>query len=525
MVLIGDMLHRDARLLTRKVGVVEGDKSLTYGELNSRVNRFANALSKMGLTKGDKIAFMGNNSHQFVEFYFAAAKGGFVSVPVNARFSAEEATYLIKNSEASTLIYADDVAGAVKRIRESVPEITRCVSTGRSEAGAMPYEGLLENASDQEPHAGVSPDDITMIMYTSGATGAPKGVVATQRNIMANTNTQCLELDIVPEDVTVLAMPIYHNGGLWPTMSTVYRGGTVVLMPRFDLDTLLQVVQDHKGTLLNLVPTMLLRLVSHPNLSSYNLDSLRIIMYAGAPIPLEQLKNAMRILGPHRFYNSLGSTESNGNLISMRTTQHALEGIMASKLGSVGIDAMGVEIAIVDDQGNELPPGTVGEIIGRGDNISPGYWKLPQESAETFKSGWLYTGDMGYRDEDGFIFIVDRRKDIIISGGENIASREVEEVLYAHPAVHEATVIGVPDREWGEAVKAIVALKPGFAGKVDEAELIEFCRPRLAGYKRPRSIDFISELPKNAVGKIDKGSLKRYYRDLYEQKGIKAALG
>ena len=167
----------------------------------------------------------------------------------------------------------------------------------------------------------------------------------------------------------------------------------------------------------------------------------------------------------------------------------------------------------------------MGEIIGRGDNISPGYWKLPQESAETFKSGWLYTGDMGYRDEDGFIFIVDRRKDIIISGGENIASREVEEVLYEHPAVHEATVIGVPDREWGEAVKAIVALKPGFEGKVNEAELIEFCRPRLAGYKRPRSIDFIPELPKNAVGKIDKGSLKRYYRDLYEQKGIKAALG
>ena len=193
MVLIGDMLRRDARLLTRKVGVVEGDKSLTYGELNSRVNRLANALSKLGIRKGDKIAFMGNNSHQFVEFYFAVAKGGFVSIPVNARFSAEEATYLIKNSEASTLIYADDVAGVVKKIRESVPEITRCVSTGKSEAGAMSYEGLLENASDQEPHANVSPDDMTMIMYTSGATGAPKGVVATQRNIMANTNTQCLE--------------------------------------------------------------------------------------------------------------------------------------------------------------------------------------------------------------------------------------------------------------------------------------------------------------------------------------------
>jgi acyl-CoA synthetase (AMP-forming)/AMP-acid ligase II len=198
---------------------------------------------------------------------------------------------------------------------------------------------------------------------------------------------------------------------------------------------------------------------------------------------------------------------------------------MASKLGSVGIDAMGVEIAIVDDRGNELPRGVVGEITGKGDNISPGYWKLPNESAETFRNGWLYTGDMGYRDEDGFIFIVDRRKDIIISGGENIASREVEEILYEHPAVYEATVIGVPDKEWGEAVKAVVALRPEFKGNVDEAELIEFCRPRLAGYKRPRSIDFVAELPKNAAGKIDKGSLKRYYKDLYERIGIKAALG
>jgi acyl-CoA synthetase (AMP-forming)/AMP-acid ligase II len=525
MVLIGDMLRRDARLLTRKVGVVEGDKNLSYGELNSRVNRLANALSNLGTKKGDRIAFIGNNCHQFVEFYFAAAKAGLVSVPVNARFSAEEAAYIIRNSEAATLIYGDDMEAVVKGIRESVPEITRYISTGKSEASALSYEGLLESASDEEPPIQVSPDDMTMIMYTSGATGAPKGVVATQRNITANTNTMCLELDIVPEDVTALAMPIYHNGGLWPTMSIVYRGGTNILMPRFDLDALLQIIQDRKVTFLNLVPTMLLRLVSHPNLSSYDLDSLRTIMYAGAPIPLEQLKNAMRILGPHRFYNSLGSTESNGNLISMRTSQHALEGPLASKLGSVGIDAMGVQIEIVDDLGNELPRGVVGEIIGKGDNISPGYWKLPKESAETFRNGWLYTGDMGYRDEDGFIFIVDRRKDIIISGGENIASREVEEILYEHPAVYEATVIGVPDKEWGEAVKAIVALRPEFKGNVDEAELIEFCRPRLAGYKRPRSIDFVAELPKNAAGKIDKGSLKRYYKDLYERKGIKAALG
>jgi long-chain acyl-CoA synthetase len=525
MMLIGDMLRRDARLFARKVGVIEGERQFTYQELNRRVNRLANALLKIGMVKSDKIAFMGNNSHQFVEFYFAIAKGGFVSAPVNARFSADEAAYILKNSETTLLIYSEDMEETVQKIRLIVPEIKQYISTGKADSGVLSYEELLANASEEEPNQTVHPDDMTMIMYTSGATGLPKGVMATQRNIMANTNTMCLELDIVPEDTTVLAMPIYHNGGLWPTMSIVYRGGTIILMPRFDVEDMLQIIQDQKVTFLNLVPTMLLRIVSHPKLSSYNLDRLRAIMYAGAPIPMEQLKNAMKILGPHRFYNSLGSTESNGNLISMRTTEHALEGPKAAKLGSVGKDAMGVEIAIVDEEGKELPNGTVGEIIGKGDNIAQAYWKLPKESTETFKNGWLYTGDMGYRDEDGYIFIVDRKKDIIISGGENVASREVEEVLHEHPAVYEATVFGVPDKEWGEGVKAVVALKPEFQDKVGEQELIEFCKPRLAGYKRPRSIDFVAELPKNAAGKIDKGSLKRYYKELYEKQGIKSALG
>jgi acyl-CoA synthetase (AMP-forming)/AMP-acid ligase II len=214
-------------------------------------------------------------------------------------------------------------------------------------------------------------------------------------------------------------------------------------------------------------------MVSHPNLSAYNIESLRLIMYAGAPIPLEQLKNAMRILGPHRFYNSLGCTEASGNLISFPTTEHALEGPMACKLGSVGKDAIGVEIAIVDEQGNEQPPGKTGEIIARGDNITQGYWRMPEETAKVFKDGWLYSGDISYRDEDGYIFLVDRKKDIIISGGENVASREVEEVLYQHPAVQEAAVIGVPDKEWGEAVKAVVVLKSNYGENTREADLIE----------------------------------------------------
>jgi len=331
--------------------------------------------------------------------------------------------------------------------------------------------------------------------------------------VMANTNTMCLETRIVPEDVNLLVMPLYHSGGYWPTMTHAYRGATNILMSHFDVEPVLKAIEEYGVTFLNLVPTMLLRIVSHPSLSSDALKSLRLIMYAGAPISVAQLKSAMAMLGPHRFYNSLGCTEASGNLISLPNTEHALEGPMAGKLGSVGKDAMGVEILIVDDEGNELGPGMVGEIIGRGANIAKGYLKRPEETAEVFNNGWLHTGDMGYRDEDGYIFVVDRKRDLIISGGENVASREVEEVLGQHPAVLEASVIGVPDEEWGEAVKAIVALQPGLAGTVTEAELIAFCKTRLAGYKRPKSVDFVEELPKNAAGKIDKASLKRAYKE------------
>jgi acyl-CoA synthetase (AMP-forming)/AMP-acid ligase II len=517
MMLIGDMLRRNAKLFNRRVGLIEGEESFTYGQLNSRANRLAHALSGLGMKKGDRIAFMGNNCHQFVEYYFALAKGGFVSVPVNARFSSNEASYIVNHSESIALIYTYEVAETASKMRKNEAGLKWVISTGQEDEVALSYEKILCEASDEEPQQVVKPDDVAMIMYTSGATGLPKGVVTTQRNIMANTNTMCLELHVTPEDITVLVMPLYHNGGLWPTMSTVYRGGMNILLAHFDLETMLKTIEEKRVTFLNLVPTMLLRMVSHPNLSAYNLESLRLIMYAGAPIALEQLKKAMQILGCHRFYNSLGCTEASGNLVSFPTTDHALEGPMASKLGSVGKDAIGVEIAIVDEQGNELPPGKIGEIIGRGDNITQGYWKMPEETAEVFKDGWLYTGDLGYRDEDGFIFIVDRKKDIIISGGENVASREVEEVLYQHPAVREATVVGVPDGEWGEAVKAVVVLRPNFVETAGEADLIEFCRTRLAGYKKPRSIDLVEELPKNAAGKIDKSRLKKFYKEKYEK--------
>jgi acyl-CoA synthetase (AMP-forming)/AMP-acid ligase II len=512
MLLIGDMLTRDAKLYGRKTALVQDTRRFSYGELNARCNRLANGLLRLGFAKGDKIGFIGNNCHEFVEYYFALAKCGMTSVPVNARFSASEAAYVVNHSESIGLICTDEVEWMVQQMRESTPQLRHIISTGPA---FISYEGLLNGVSDEEPEVEIAPDDVAMIMYTSGATGLPKGVVTSFRNIMANTNTMVLELRLVHEDITVLAMPLFHNGGLWPTMAHVHRGGTIILMPKFNVEGMLDLIEKEKVTFVNLVPTMLLRIVTHPDFARYHLDSVRLIMYAGAPIPMKQLKKALEVLGPHRFYTSLGCTEASGNLLSFPAADHALE----SKLGSVGKDAMGVEIRIVDDHGNEVPSGVAGEIIGRGDNIASGYWKLPEETAEVFKDGWLHTGDIGYRDEDGYVFIVDRKKDMIITGGENVASREVEEVLHQHPAIREAAVFGVPDEEWGEAVKAVVSLNPGQNGPVTEAALIEFCKARLAGYKKPRSIDVIDELPKNAAGKIDKASLKRLYKEKREKEG------
>jgi acyl-CoA synthetase (AMP-forming)/AMP-acid ligase II len=438
-----------------------------------------------------------------------------IIVPVNARFSVNEVVYMLNHSESDALIYQTEFDEVVKKARPSLTTTKYFIKIGDAEDGIQSYEALISLTSPEEPKELVEIDDVAMIMYTSGATGEAKGVIITHRNLMATANTQTLELRIVQEDINLLVMPLFHAGGLWPILAHFYRGAKTIILPRFDEDQVLQMIEKEKVTFLNLVPTTLRRLAIRPDLKNYNLESLRVIMYAGAPIPLHQLKEAMRILGPHRFYTGLGATEAGcGGMLSLTTAEHALtfDGPLAGKLGSVGRDSMGIEVRIVDENDNEVPSGKAGEIIARGDHIALGYWKMPEETARTFKNGWLHTGDLGYRDEDAYVFIVGRKKDIIISGGENISGLEVEETISQHPAVAEVAVIGVPDEVWGEAVKAIVALKPNYQGVITDRDIISFSKERLAGYKCPKSVDFVKELPKNPAGKIMKGELKERYK-------------
>jgi acyl-CoA synthetase (AMP-forming)/AMP-acid ligase II len=504
---VGDFLRANARNHSRKIGLIEGDQSFTYGEINSRVNRLGNALTRLGLAKGDRVALLLRNGHQFVECYFALAKCGLVSVPVNAGLSPAEAAQVIVQSGAVAIVFGDEHAAPVAEMRPRLASVRVFISTGRNEPGIAAFEALVAAESDAEPTAAVAPDDLAMIMYTSGTTNAAKGVTASHRNIVANTNTMTLELRVVPEDVTLLFMPLFHNGGLWPLMTHFYGVGTVVLQPRFQEQAVLTAISRHRVTVLNVVPTMLARLFEHAEFAATDLSSLRLVMHGGGPIGHALLKKTMETFGPTRIYTSLGCTEANGMLTSFPTRDHALEGPLAGKIGSVGRDAIGVEIRIVGDDGVEKAPGEVGEILARGDNISAGYWKMPGETAETFREGWLQVGDMAFRDSDGFIFIAGRKKDIVISGGENVSAAEVEQVIGQYPAVREVAVIGVPDEKWGEAVMALVLLHPGAA--CDEQALREFCQPQLAGFKRPKHIRFVEDFPRTSLGKIAKAELKK----------------
>ena len=318
--LIGDMLRRDAKLYGKKIGLIDGEKKFSYSELNHRVNRLANGFVRFGLEKGNRVAVMANNCHEFVEAYFAIAKVGLVIVPVSTRLSPDEMSYIMGHSDSSVLIYDEEFQKDIDEIRKDIPQVKYflCIRKGR-EGGGDDYESFLQKSSEDEPktQTSLNENDMVMIMYTSGATGKPKGVMTSHRNIMANTMTLSFEHRIVPEDITLLVMPLYHNGGLWPTMVHFYRGGRVILLERFDVETVLNLVEKEKVTFLNLVPTTLIRLISHPDLGKYDLDSLRTIMYAGAPIALSKIREAMQKLGEHRFYTGLGSTEASGSMLSL----------------------------------------------------------------------------------------------------------------------------------------------------------------------------------------------------------------
>jgi long-chain acyl-CoA synthetase len=499
------MLRESARRAPAKTAVILGDATLSYAQLDQRSDRVAASLAAAGLAPGDRVGLQLPNIPQFVIAYFGILKAGGVVVPMNVLLKAPEIAFQLENSGARALItYGGVLDEAAKAAEAAAVTDVYVVATGPGSAAqstGAPFETLLSGDAPGPQLAARGPADPAVIIYTSGTTGTPKGAVLSHIGLYMNADIPGRLFEFAEDDVAVVALPLFHVFALSSIMNTcVLLGGTMTLVPRFDPRAVLEIMQRDRVTVFMGVPTMYIALLQAVDSADYDLSSLRVAVSGGAPIPAEVIDS---------FESRFGVPILEGYGLSESSSTATFNiSVSERKVYSVGKPIWGTSLQIWDDDSRPLPPGAdhVGEVVLRGMNIMTGYHDNPEATAKAFAGGWFHTGDLGYVDEDGFLFIVDRIKDLIIRGGYNVYPREVEEVLYAHPAVAEAAVIGVPDPKMGEEVHAIVAVKPGQS--VTEAELIEFVKERAAAYKYPRAIEFRDTLPKGATGKILKKELR-----------------
>ncbi len=504
---LSEVINRNAQIYPDKTAFIFENNRYTFRQLNERVNRLINGLANLGVTKGDRVAILSYNCPQYFEV-FGVAKAGRICVPLDSRSAGRELVYLLNNSKASTLVTANEFADAAISIRPEIPLVKNIICLDAVREDTLNYEELIAGSPSYEPTEEVIEDDPCLFIYTSGTTGRPKGAVHTHRSIIA----ECLVTyyDVAADDICLCVMPLFHSGGsmgyLFPCFHT---GAAIVVLRRFDETQILQTIERESITHTSLVPTMITRLLQHPDIAKYDLSSLRTIKYTGAPMPVEVLKTGIRLLGSI-FIQAFGQTEAN-SITALDKEDHKVTGSEKEikRLGSAGRPVPSIRFRIVNELDEDVPVGEVGEVIVRSPGMMKGYWELPEETEAAFRNGWLHTGDMARADEDGYVYLVDRKKDVIISGGENIYSKEIEDILYLHPAVSEAAVIGVPDKKWGEAVKAVIVLKEGM--KATEEEIIDFCKEHLASWKKPKLVEFWKELPKNPGGKIMKASIRERY--------------
>lgn len=517
---VGKLLTKSAQTFPDKLAIAYGPKKFTYAEFNSRVNRLANTLYRLGVKQGDNIALLQYNYPEMLESIFACFKAGFGAVPINFRLHPKESSFIIDHSEAKTVIVSSEFNKALTEIRDRIPKAHHIITLSGAEGDLLNYEKLISEESDDFTDVDVQPDDLAWLFYTSGTTGMPKGAMLTHRNLIAMTMN--FYADICPgfgsDEVILHAAPLSHGSGLYALPNIGKAALNVIPESKsFDPELIFKAIEDFRVTNMFAAPTMVKLMVDSPAADKFDHRSLKALNYGGAPMLVEDMKEAIKKLGPC-LVQLFGQAESPMTITYLPHRDHVLEGTQKQleRLASAGIPRTDVEVKIFGSDDKELPPGNMGEIVTRSDLVMGGYWRNAEATADTIKNGWLHTGDMGYMDESGYLFIMDRSKDMIISGGENIYPREIEEVLVKHPAVREVAVIGVPDPKWGEAVKAVVSCIEGKS--TTEDELIAFCKENIAGYKKPKSVDFVDELPKNNYGKILKRDLRKKHWEGKERK-------
>jgi long-chain acyl-CoA synthetase len=490
--------------------VVCGGARYTFNGLAERINRLSAGLARMGLAKGDRVAILSLNCHRYLELYYGVPQLGAVVVPLNFRVPPAELRHIIQHSGARAIMVDQAFLPVIDQLRNDLPEVQYFIYFGDSAPeGYAAYEQVLADASPGFDGPDPAESDLVGLFYTSGTTGEPKGVMLSHRNIVSNVENSARVYQPRSDDIYLHAAPTFHLADAATVFSNTTHGIKQVFIPRFEAKAVLQAVSREHVTLLLLVPTMLNFLLQEPDLGQYDLSSVRQITYGASPIAPELLRRAIKTLNC-RFFQGYGLTEASPLLTVLRPEEHELSGSASARLSSCGKPVPGVDVRVVNDNGVDVAPGQVGELIARGPNIMVGYWRRPEDTAAAVRDAWLYTGDLATIDSDGYVYLVDRKKDMIVTGGENVFSTEVEAALYEHPAVKEAAVIGIPDPDWGEAVHACVALLDG--KKASVTDLVEFCRVRLANYKLPRSIEFFDgELPKGGSGKILKKDLRERY--------------
>ena len=509
------LINRASEEFPDNLAVIYKDVRRTFRDLNQRVNQLANGLLRLGITKGDRIGMLLRNCCEFIEIDFALSKTGMVRVPLNARLTGSDHEYMLNDSGANTLIFGEEFSHTVQAMKPNLKTVKKFiqVSEERSKGNlleAYDYEDLMKNSPIDEPLGEMEEEDLHTLFYTSGTTGKPKGAMLTQKS-WANVAINLI-LDYGPvteEDVILNLQPLSHGAGFF-VLPFFIRGATNALVPEFKPSLVFETIERERVTVLKLVPTMLYQLMESPEKIRYDLSSLHSIIYGGSPIAVPRLVEAIQFFGK-KLAQLYGQAEAPMCITTLSKKDHLIEGPeeVVKRLSSAGKACANVEVRIVDENGKEVKTGEVGEVIARGYHNMKGYWNLPEATAEVLKNGWVHTGDLGYSDSKGFIFLVDRKRDVIISGAFNIYPKEIEDVIVTHPKIKEVAVIGVPDEKWGEAVKAVVVPKKG--AQVTEQEIIDYCRDHMASFKKPKTVDVIEELPRNPYGKILKTALREPY--------------
>ena len=506
MLLLGDLLRRNSLVRPDKVAVIYENNTMTFRELNDAVNRFANSLLELGVRKGDRIGLLHTNSHLWEVCYFASIKIGAILVPICFWYKAPEIQYVSDKAGISTFILGQDYLDIIDGIKDDLKTVTRYIVIGDDTSGdKLNFHQMVSTGSEEEPGVVVDENDPHLMLFTSGTTGVPKGAVISQRAFYLNASVFTQQMGPNENSVGMCVYPLFHMGGVMWACLNVYAGLTLVIVTTPPTpEKILSAIQQHRVTHFAAVPTLWSRLLEYPGFDDYDLSSLKIAMGASDAMPKELLEEVLRRT-PASSPQMYALTE--GGFLTYLSPEDSTK-----KIGSSGKVHCQAEIQLIGEKGNQVRQGEVGEIICRGEHLMSFYWDMPEETENTIKDGWLYTGDLGRFDEDGHLYIVGRKKEMIISGGQNIYPAEIDRVLHKHPDIAEAAVVGVPDKEWGEAVLAVVV--PNEGASITEEDVINFVKQNLASYNKPRYVRFADSLPRTAAtGKLQKAQLRKSYME------------